>query len=83
MAVPAAGPCGRSLWLSLFSGCGCPLWLWLSPFWCLWLVVAVPCGCSSRIDDPDRLAEAGDWIIECASGDALIVRVGGIAEHGS
>ena len=54
--------------------CGCPLWL---------VVVAVPCGWPSRIDDPERLAAAGDWIIECASGDALIVRVGGIAEYGS
>ena len=40
-------------------------------------------GLLSRIDDPERLAEAGDWIIECASGDELISRVGDIAEHGA
>ena len=33
----------------------------------------------SRIDDPEGLAEAGDWIIECAGGDELIARVGDIA----
>ena len=36
-------------------------------------------GLLSRIDDPERLAETGDWIIECASGDELIARVGDIA----
>ena len=36
-------------------------------------------GLLSRIDDPERLAEAGDWIIESASGDELIARVGDIA----
>ena len=36
-------------------------------------------GLLSRIDDPERLAEAGDWIIECAGGDELIARVGDIA----
>ena len=40
-------------------------------------------GLLARIDDPERLAEAGDWIIECASGDELIARVGDIAEHGA
>ena len=40
-------------------------------------------GLLSRIDDPERLAEAGDWIIECASGDELIARVGDIAGSGS
>ena len=33
-------------------------------------------GLLSRIDDPERLAEAGAWIIECASGDELIGRFG-------
>ena len=33
-------------------------------------------GLLSRIDDPERLAETGDWIIECASGDELIGRFG-------
>ena len=33
-------------------------------------------GLLARIDDPERLAEAGDWIIECASGDELIGRFG-------
>ena len=36
-------------------------------------------GLLSRIDDPEGLAAAGDWIIECASGDELIARVGDIA----
>ena len=36
-------------------------------------------GLLSRIDDPERLAETGDWIIECAGGDELIARVGDIA----
>ena len=36
-------------------------------------------GLLSRIDDPEHLAETGDWIIECASGDELIARVGDIA----
>ena len=36
-------------------------------------------GLLSRIDDPEGLAEAGDWIIECASGDELIDRFGDIA----
>ena len=36
-------------------------------------------GVLSRIDDPEGLAAAGDWIIECASGDELIARVGDIA----
>ena len=40
-------------------------------------------GLLARIDDPERLAEAGDWIIECASGDELIARVGDIAGSGS
>ena len=40
-------------------------------------------GLLSRIDDPERLAETGDWIIECASGDELIARVGDIAGSGS
>ena len=40
-------------------------------------------GLLSRIGDPERLAEAGDWIIECASGDELIARVGDIAGSGS
>ena len=29
------------------------------------------------------LGETGDWIIECASGDELIARVGDIAERGA
>ena len=33
-------------------------------------------GLLSRIDDPERLAEVGDSIIECASGDELIGRFG-------
>ena len=33
----------------------------------------------SRIDHPEGLAAAGDWIIECAGGDELIARVGDIA----
>ena len=33
-------------------------------------------GLLARIDDPERLAETGDWIIECASGDELIGRFG-------
>ena len=40
-------------------------------------------GLLARIDDPERLAEAGDWIIESASGDELIARVGDIAGTGS
>ena len=40
-------------------------------------------GLLERIDDPERLAEAGDWIIECADGDELIARVGDIAGSGS
>ena len=36
-------------------------------------------GLLSRIDDPEGLAAAGDWIIECAGGDELIARVGDIA----
>ena len=36
-------------------------------------------GLLARIDDPERLAETGDWIIECASGDEPIARVGDIA----
>ena len=41
--------------------------------------MAVPAVVLSRIDDPERLAETGDWIIECASADELIARVGDIA----
>ncbi len=37
----------------------------------------------ARIDDPQDLAEVGDRIIDCASGDELIARVGEIAESGS
>ena len=40
-------------------------------------------GLLARIDDPERLAETGDWIIECASGDEPISRVGDIAGSGS
>ena len=40
-------------------------------------------GLLSRIDDPERLAEAGDWIIECVTGADLIARVGDIAGPGS
>lgn len=36
-----------------------------------------------RIGDPEDLAEVGDRIIECASGDELIVRVGETAGSGS
>ncbi len=36
-------------------------------------------GLLSRIDDPEGLAAAGDWIIECANGDELIARVVDIA----
>ena len=35
------------------------------------------------IDDTERLAEAGRWIIECATGDDLIARVGDIVGSGS
>ena len=31
----------------------------------------------ARIDDPERLAEAGDLIIDCATGDDLIARLNG------
>ena len=31
----------------------------------------------ARIDDPERLAEAGDLIIDCATGDDLISRLNG------
>ncbi len=37
----------------------------------------------SRIDDPETLAEVGDRIIECTSGEELISRVGRIARSGS
>ena len=40
-------------------------------------------GPMAGIDDPERLAEAGAWIIECASGDELIARVGDIAGSAS
>ena len=40
-------------------------------------------GLLARIDDPERLAEAGDWIIECVTGADLIARVGDIAGPGS
>ena len=30
-----------------------------------------------RIDDPDRLTEAGDWIVDCATGADLLARVEG------
>ena len=40
-------------------------------------------GLLAQIHDPERLAETGDWIIECASGDELIARVGDIAGPGS
>ena len=29
----------------------------------------------ARIDDPARLAEAGDWIVDCATGAELLARV--------
>ena len=35
----------------------------------------------SRIDDPDRLAEAGDCIVDCATGAELLERVEGIGAH--
>lgn len=37
----------------------------------------------SRIDDPEDLAEVGDRIIECASGDELIARASEIADSDS
>ena len=37
----------------------------------------------AEVDDTERLAEAGDWIIDCASGDDLIARVGDIVGSGS
>ena len=37
----------------------------------------------SRIDDPEDLAEVGDRIIECASGDDLIARASEIADSDS
>ena len=36
----------------------------------------------SRIDDPDRLAEAGDRIIDCATGAALLARTEMLASRG-
>ena len=35
-----------------------------------------------RIDDPDRLAEAGDCIVDCTTGAELLERVEGIGSHG-
>ena len=40
-------------------------------------------GLLAEVDDTERLAEAGDWIIDCASGDDLIARVGDIVGSGS
>ena len=31
------------------------------------------------IGEPERLADVGEWIIDCASGDELIARLGGEA----
>ena len=40
-------------------------------------------GLLAEVDDTERLAEAGDRIIDCASGDDLIARVGEIVGSGS
>ena len=37
----------------------------------------------ARIDDPERLAEVGDLIIDCATGDDLIARVADLSGHDS
>ena len=34
-----------------------------------------------RIEGPDQLAEAGDWIVDCATGAELIDRVEGLDSH--
>ena len=37
----------------------------------------------AEVDDTERLAEAGDWIIDCTSGDELLSRVGDVVGSGS
>ena len=37
----------------------------------------------AEVDDTERLAEAGDWIIDCATGDDLIARIGDVARSDS
>ena len=39
-------------------------------------------GLLARVGDTRRLAEVGDWIIDCATGDDLIARFGNGAETG-
>ena len=35
-------------------------------------------GLLDRLTDPERLAEVGDWIIECGTGAELLDRAGGL-----